>query len=56
VLNNIANCYRRMARFPEAQAAVNRAIELFSAEDAGLASAYGTQGMIFSIQATMRSG
>jgi len=47
VLNNIANCYRRMARFPEAQAAVNRAIELFSAEDAGLASAYGTQGMIF---------
>jgi tetratricopeptide (TPR) repeat protein len=47
VLNNIANCYRRMARFPEAHASVNRAIELFSAEDAGLASAYGTRGIIF---------
>jgi tetratricopeptide (TPR) repeat protein len=47
VLNNIANCYRRMARFPEAHASVNRAIELFSAEDEGLASAYGTRGIIF---------
>jgi tetratricopeptide (TPR) repeat protein len=47
VLNNIANCYRRMAKFSEAHASVNRAIELFSAEDAGLASAYGTRGIIF---------
>jgi tetratricopeptide (TPR) repeat protein len=47
VLNNIANSYRRMGKFPEAHAAVDRAIELFSAEDAGLASGYGTRGLIF---------
>jgi tetratricopeptide (TPR) repeat protein len=47
VLNNIANCYRRMGKFPEAHASVKRAIQLFPAEDAGLASTYGTQGMIF---------
>jgi tetratricopeptide (TPR) repeat protein len=47
VLNNIANSYRRMGKFPEAHASVDLAIQLFSAEDAGLASAFGTRGLIF---------
>ena len=48
VLNNIANSYRRMGKFAEAHASVDRAIELFSsAQDAGLASAIGTRGLIF---------
>ena len=47
VFNNIANSYRRMGKFPEAHASVDRAIELFSAADAGLASAIGTRGLIF---------
>jgi len=47
VFNNIANSYRRMGKFAEAHASVDRAIELFSAADAGLASALGTRGLIF---------
>ena len=47
VLNNIANCYRRMGKFDEAHASVDRAIVLLSPGDAALASAYGTRGMIF---------
>lgn len=48
VLNNIANCYRRMGRFEEAFASVDRAIELLKPDGgAGLASAYGTRGLIF---------
>ncbi len=47
-VNNIANCYRRMGRFEEAFAAVDRAIDLL--QDKGgseLAAAYGTRGLIF---------
>lgn len=47
-LNNVANCYRRMARFPEAFAAVSRAIDLVQDQGgAELAHAYGTRGLIF---------
>jgi tetratricopeptide (TPR) repeat protein len=46
--NNIANCYRRMGKFAEAQQAVSRAIELLEPEGgAALAAAYGTRGLIF---------
>jgi tetratricopeptide (TPR) repeat protein len=49
VLNNIANCYRRMGKFEEALASVDRAIKLLEPRrgEAGLASAYGTRGLIF---------
>jgi tetratricopeptide (TPR) repeat protein len=47
VLNNIANTYRRMGKFREAHASVDRAIKLFPAEDPGLASAYGSRALIF---------
>jgi tetratricopeptide (TPR) repeat protein len=48
VLNNIANCYRRMAKFAEAFASVDRAIKLLEPRrEPGLASAYGTRGLIF---------
>jgi tetratricopeptide (TPR) repeat protein len=47
VLINLANCYRRMGRFPEAHLVIVRAIELLGPEDELLASAYGTQGMIY---------
>jgi len=48
VWNNLANCYRRMAKFPEAHEAVARAIELLKEErGSGLASAYGTTGLIY---------
>ena len=48
MLNNIANCYRRMGKFEEAFTAVSRAIDLLK-EKGGpeLASAYGTRGLIF---------
>jgi tetratricopeptide (TPR) repeat protein len=46
--NNIANCYRRMERYEEAQQAVSRAIELLQTEGGTpLAAAYGTRGLIF---------
>ncbi len=46
VLNNMANCYRRMGSFTMAHAAVDRALTLLSAQDASLPSLYGTKGMI----------
>jgi len=46
-LNNIANCYRRMEKFPEALEAVDRAIALLEpGGEPTLASAYGTRGLI----------
>ncbi|HSC44786.1 MAG TPA: tetratricopeptide repeat protein [Candidatus Acidoferrum sp.] len=48
VMNNLANCYRRMGRFAEAHAAVERAISLLKAGGDGvLAHAYGTRGLIY---------
>jgi tetratricopeptide (TPR) repeat protein len=47
VLNNIACCYRRMGRFAEAHASVDRAIDLAKPGGSHLASAYGTRGEIF---------
>jgi tetratricopeptide (TPR) repeat protein len=47
VLNNIASNYRRMGKFREAHAAIDRAIKVYEAGDKGLASALGTRGMIY---------
>jgi tetratricopeptide (TPR) repeat protein len=47
VLNNMANTYRRMGKFPEAHTSVDRAIKLLPAEDPILANAYGTRALIF---------
>jgi tetratricopeptide (TPR) repeat protein len=47
VLNNMANCYRRMGNFAKAHGAVDRALKLLSPKDgATLPSVYGTKGMI----------
>ena len=46
-LNNMGACYSRMGRFPEAHEAIDRALELLTDEDAALASAYSTKGIIF---------
>jgi len=46
--NNIANCYRRMGRFEEAFAVLDRAIKFLQPEGGALlASAYGTRGLIY---------
>jgi tetratricopeptide (TPR) repeat protein len=48
LLNNMANCYRRMGKFPEAFRFVDRAIAILKPEGgAWLAAAYGTRGLIF---------
>jgi tetratricopeptide (TPR) repeat protein len=48
VMNNLANCYRRMGRFAEAHEATTRAMELLgSSGGTYLASAYGTRGLIY---------
>lgn len=48
LLNNMANCYRRMGDFNQALRLVDRAIKLLKPEDGSLfASAYGTRGQIF---------
>ena len=48
VMNNLANCYRRMGRFAEAHAALERALpRLKTSGDGVLAHAYGTRGLIF---------
>lgn len=48
LLNNIANCQRRMRRFEEATRSVDRAIELLQTEGGGtLALAYGSRALIF---------
>jgi tetratricopeptide (TPR) repeat protein len=49
LLNNMANCHRRAGNFPEAHAAIDRALTLLKPEDGFyFASAYGTRGLIFS--------
>ena len=57
VLNNMANCYRRLQNFPEAHRHVERAIQLLepiSATDSAaarlLASAYHSWGLIFAAE------
>jgi tetratricopeptide (TPR) repeat protein len=47
LLNNMANCYRRMGNFPKAHTVIDRAIKLVSSKDAVLPSAYGTKAMIY---------
>jgi len=48
LLNNIANCYRRMGEFAKAVQSVDRAITLLEPiGGSSLASAYGTRGLIF---------
>lgn len=47
VLNNMANCYRRMGRFAEAHGLMDRAATLIPAEDDLVASSYGTRGHIY---------
>jgi tetratricopeptide (TPR) repeat protein len=58
VLNNIANCYRRIGKLTEAHTEADRAIEILEAsapEDQAaaqlLASAYHTRGLIFAAEA-----
>jgi tetratricopeptide (TPR) repeat protein len=47
LLNNMANCYRRMGNFEEALRLVDRAIGILKPEDGSMiASAYGTRGQI----------
>jgi tetratricopeptide (TPR) repeat protein len=50
LLNNIANCHRRMGDYARAHELLNRAIQLLKLESqagvSGLASAYGTRGLI----------
>jgi tetratricopeptide (TPR) repeat protein len=47
LLNNMANCYRRMGDFNEALRLVDRAIKLLKPEDGSpFPSAYGTRGQI----------
>jgi len=48
LLNNMANCHRRMGNFDEAHKLVDRAVEFLSQNaDPGPAAAYGTRGLIF---------
>jgi tetratricopeptide (TPR) repeat protein len=48
LLNNMANCHRRMGNYDEAHALVDRAIEFLSQNgDPGPAAAYGTRGLIY---------
>jgi len=50
LLNNIANCHRRMGNYAKAHELLDRAIQLLKLESqsgvSGLASAYGTRGLI----------
>ncbi len=49
LLNNMANCHRRAGNFPEAHAAIDRALTLLKPEDGFyFASAYGTRGLVLS--------
>lgn len=48
LLNNMANCYRRMKKFDEALRLVERAAQILEASgDPEIVSAYGTRGLIF---------
>ena len=50
LLNNIANCHRRMGNFAKAHELLDRSIQLLKLESqagvSGLASAYGTRGLV----------
>jgi len=50
LLNNIANCHRRMGNYAKAHELLDRAIRLLKLESqagvSGLASAYGTRGLV----------
>ncbi len=50
LLNNIANCHRRMGNYAKAHELLDRAIQLLKLESqtgvSGLASAYGTRGLV----------
>jgi len=50
LLNNIANCHRRMGNYAKAHELLDRAIQLLKLESqagvSGLASAYGTRGLL----------
>lgn len=47
ILNNMANCYRRMGNFAKAHGAIDRALKILPAKDVGiLPSLCGTKGMI----------
>jgi tetratricopeptide (TPR) repeat protein len=56
VLNNIANCYRRIGNLPEAHSEADRAIQILEGTPADLvtaqllASAYHTRGLIFAAE------
>ena len=48
VMNNLANCYRRMGRFAEAHGAADRALAILKGGgDALLAHVHGTRGLIY---------
>jgi tetratricopeptide (TPR) repeat protein len=48
LLNNMANCYRRMGDYEEAHKLADRAGKILAAEGgSALASAFGTRGLIF---------
>jgi tetratricopeptide (TPR) repeat protein len=48
LLNNMANCYRRMGKFDDALRLVDRATQILEQSgDPGIVSAYGTRGLIF---------
>jgi tetratricopeptide (TPR) repeat protein len=47
VLNNIANCYRRMRKFAEAQESADQALRILAPDDPVLAFVYGTKGRAF---------
>jgi tetratricopeptide (TPR) repeat protein len=48
LLNNMANCHRRMGNFEEAHNLADRAVEFLSQNgDPGPAAAYGTRGLIY---------
>ncbi len=50
LLNNIANCHRRMGNYAKAHELLDRAIQMLKLESqagvSGLASAYGTRGLV----------
>jgi tetratricopeptide (TPR) repeat protein len=48
LLNNMANCYRRMGDFAEAHKLTDRAVDILTSEGgSALASALGTRGLIY---------
>jgi len=47
VLNNIANCYRRMGKFAEAHRSVDQALRILAPDDPIIAFFYGTKARVF---------